>query len=100
VIVKACIAICTWCISAPSLSDNNHELQGVEDIDIKKVEEQAAELEKHLIVKELETLDVLEELGTTKRVVEELKQQLQKEALRCMTVPDEPMSSPAEQGKL
>jgi hypothetical protein len=95
VIFKACIAICTWCISAPSLSDNNHELQGVEDIDIKKVEEQAAELEKHLIVKELETLDVLEELGTTKRVVEELKQQLQKEALRCMAVPDEPMSSPA-----
>ncbi|XP_061944327.1 WEB family protein At2g40480 isoform X2 [Populus nigra] len=71
------------------------ESYGVEDIDIKKVEEQAAELEKHLIVKELETLDVLEELGTTKRVVEELKQQLQKEALRCMTVPDEPMSSPA-----
>ncbi|KAJ6291181.1 hypothetical protein OIU76_023273 [Salix suchowensis] len=71
------------------------ESYGVDDIDIKKVEEQAAELEKHLIVKELETLDVLEELGTTKRVVEELKQQLQKEALRCMTVPDEPMSSPA-----
>ncbi|KAJ6855066.1 WEB family protein [Populus alba x Populus x berolinensis] len=71
------------------------ETYGVEDIDIKKVEEQAAELEKHLIVKELETLDVLEELGTTKRVVEELKQQLQKEALRCMAVPDEPMSSPA-----
>ncbi|KAH8480701.1 hypothetical protein H0E87_030814 [Populus deltoides] len=71
------------------------ESYGVEDIDIKKVEEQAAELEKHLIVKELETLDVLEELGTTKRVVEELKQQLQKEALRCMAVPDEPMSSPA-----
>lgn len=59
------------------------------------MEEQAAELEKHLIVKELETLDVLEELGTTKRVVEELKQQLQKEALRCMTIPDEQVSSPA-----
>ncbi|XP_015575796.2 WEB family protein At2g40480 isoform X2 [Ricinus communis] len=66
-----------------------------EEIDIKKVEEQAAELEKDLIVKELETLDVLEELGTTKRIVEELKLQLQKEAMRCMTIPDEPMSSPA-----
>ncbi|XP_012091186.1 WEB family protein At2g40480 isoform X4 [Jatropha curcas] len=69
--------------------------KGFEELDIKKVEEQAAELEKDLIVKELETLDVLEELGTTKRIVEELKLQLQKEALRCMTVSDEQMSSPA-----
>ncbi|XP_050210856.1 WEB family protein At2g40480 isoform X2 [Mercurialis annua] len=66
-----------------------------EEIDIKKVEEQAAELEKDLIVKELEALDVLEELGTTKRIVEELKLQLQKEALRCMAIPDENTSSPA-----
>lgn len=60
---------------------------GVEEFDLKKVEEQAAELEKDLIVKELETLDVLEELATTKRIVEELKRQLQKEALKCLTVP-------------
>lgn len=62
------------------------------------MEEQAAELEKDLIVKELETLDVLEELGTTKRIVEELKRQLQKEALKCLTGQDfhsdEPMSTP------
>ncbi|WCJ20031.1 hypothetical protein M5689_002295 [Euphorbia peplus] len=70
--------------------------KGFEDIDIKKVEEQAAELEKDLIVKELETLDVLEELGTTKRIVEELKLQLQKEALRCMSIPEhDHVSSPA-----
>ncbi|XP_065871268.1 WEB family protein At2g40480 isoform X3 [Euphorbia lathyris] len=69
--------------------------QGFEEMDIKKVEEQAAELEKDLIVKELETLDVLEELGTTKRIVEELKLQLQKEALRCMSIPDDHVSSPA-----
>ncbi|XP_021654792.2 WEB family protein At2g40480 isoform X2 [Hevea brasiliensis] len=69
--------------------------KGFEEMDIKKVEEQAAELEKDLIVKELETLDVLEELGTTKRIVEDLKLQLQKAALRCMTIPDEQMSSPA-----
>ncbi|OMO75842.1 hypothetical protein CCACVL1_16013 [Corchorus capsularis] len=64
--------------------------QGIEEFDLKKVEEQAAELEKDLIVKELETLDVLEELGTTKRIVEELKRQLQNEALKCMsgTTPD------------
>ncbi|CAK8566405.1 unnamed protein product [Lathyrus sativus] len=59
-----------------------------EDFDLKKVEEQAAELEKDLIVKELETLDVLEELGATKRIVEDLKQQLQKEALKLSTTPD------------
>ncbi|KAE8724301.1 WEB family protein [Hibiscus syriacus] len=56
---------------------------GNEEFDIKKVE-QAAELEKNLIVKELETLDVLEELGTTKRVVEDLKRQLKDEALKSM----------------
>lgn len=64
------------------------------------MEEQAAELEKDLIVKELETLDVLEELGTTKRIVEELKRQLQKEALKCLTGHDfhsneQQMSTPA-----
>ncbi|XP_031382271.1 WEB family protein At2g40480 isoform X2 [Punica granatum] len=66
------------------------------DIDIKKVEEQTLELEKDLIVKELETLDVLEELGTTKRIVEDLKWQLQKEALKCMAVtnPNERMATP------
>jgi len=52
------------------------------------VEEQAAELEKDLIVKELETLDVLEELGATKRIVEDLKQQLQKEAMKCLASRD------------
>ncbi|KAJ7965118.1 WEB family protein [Quillaja saponaria] len=75
------------------------EAYGIEEFDIKKVEEEAAELEKDLIVKELETLDVLEELGTTKKVVEELKRQLQKEALKCFTNPEvysyEPMASPA-----
>ncbi|KAK7311163.1 hypothetical protein RJT34_09116 [Clitoria ternatea] len=60
----------------------------LEDFDIKKVEEQAAELEKDLIVKELETLDVLEELGATKRIVEDLKQQLQKEAMKCFATRD------------
>ncbi|KAK7387495.1 hypothetical protein VNO78_28347 [Psophocarpus tetragonolobus] len=60
----------------------------IEDFDLKKVEEQAAELEKDLIVKELETLDVLEELGATKKIVEDLKQQLQKEAMKCLATRD------------
>lgn len=72
---------------------------GIEPFDIKKVEEQAAELEKDLIVKELETLDVLEELGTTKKIVEDLKRQLQKEALKCLrgqdVHSDERMPTPA-----
>ncbi|CAI9774773.1 unnamed protein product [Fraxinus pennsylvanica] len=49
-------------------------------VDIVKVEEQAAQLERDLIVKERETLDVLKELETTKNIVEELKSKLQKEA--------------------
>lgn len=52
------------------------------------MEAQAAKLEKDLIMKELETLDVLEELGATKKIMEELKQQLQTEALKCSAAPD------------
>lgn len=44
-----------------------------------KVEEQAAELEKELILKEKDTLEVLKELEATKRMVEDLKSKLQKE---------------------
>ncbi|GAV62476.1 DUF827 domain-containing protein [Cephalotus follicularis] len=65
-----------------------HYNNGVEEFDIKKAEEQAAELEKDLIVKELETLDILEELATTKKFVEELKRQLQQEAFKCLTIPE------------
>lgn len=45
-----------------------------------KVEEQAAQIEKDLIMKEKETLDVLKELEMTKKIVDELKLKLQKEA--------------------
>uniref|UniRef100_A0A1J3G133 WEB family protein n=1 Tax=Noccaea caerulescens TaxID=107243 RepID=A0A1J3G133_NOCCA len=61
------------------LEDN---FNGVGEFDIKRMEEHAAELEKDLIVKELETLDVLEALGSTKRIVEDLKRQLHQESLR------------------
>ncbi|KAL4308220.1 hypothetical protein GQ457_01G036210 [Hibiscus cannabinus] len=69
--------------------------KGIEEYDIKKVEEEAAELEKDLIVKELETLDVLEELGSRKRIVEDLKRQLQNEAFKCKTDEQYYMPSPA-----
>ncbi|KAF9680097.1 hypothetical protein SADUNF_Sadunf06G0084800 [Salix dunnii] len=51
-----------------------------EDVDIAKVEEQAALSEKDRFVKERETLDILKELETTKAIVEELKLKLQKQA--------------------
>ncbi|KAI3474271.1 hypothetical protein Pfo_029059 [Paulownia fortunei] len=51
-----------------------------EVVDVVKLEEQAAQLERDLITKERETLDVLKELETTKNIVEELKLKLQKEA--------------------
>ncbi|KAH6777954.1 hypothetical protein C2S52_006541 [Perilla frutescens var. hirtella] len=51
-----------------------------EVVDVDKLEEQAAQLERDLIVKERETLDVLKELESTKNIVEELKLKLQKEA--------------------
>jgi hypothetical protein len=52
----------------------------IEEVGISKLEEQAAQLEKDLFVKERETLDVLKELEATKTIVEELKLKLQKEA--------------------
>ncbi|KAA8517679.1 hypothetical protein F0562_015153 [Nyssa sinensis] len=55
-------------------------VHGIEEVDISKVEEQAVQLEKDLIVKERETLDVLKELEATKLIVEELKSKLQMEA--------------------
>ncbi|KAM7263259.1 hypothetical protein ACFE04_000942 [Oxalis oulophora] len=52
--------------------------QDVEEIDIAKMERQAAELEKDLILKERETLNVLKDLESTKLIVDELKIKLQK----------------------
>ncbi|KAL3633371.1 hypothetical protein CASFOL_022898 [Castilleja foliolosa] len=49
-------------------------------VDITKLEEQTAQLERDLITKERETLDILKELESTKNTVEELKQKLQNEA--------------------
>jgi len=51
----------------------------IEELDKEKLEEQARALEKELILKERETLDVLKELEKTKRLVEDLKSKLQKE---------------------
>lgn len=66
-----------WKPSQHKLSETEHE---VEEADISKLEEQTALLEKDLIVKERQTLDVLKELESTKSMVEELKLKLQKQA--------------------
>ncbi|CAA7060453.1 unnamed protein product [Microthlaspi erraticum] len=60
----------------------------VGDFDIKRMEENAAMLEKDLIVKELETLDFLEALCSTKSIVEDFKRQLQQQALRSTETPE------------
>ena len=44
----------------------------MEEVDIAKLEEEAVHLEKDLIVKERETLDVLKELEKTKMSIEEM----------------------------
>ncbi|KAL5720850.1 hypothetical protein ACHQM5_013480 [Ranunculus cassubicifolius] len=49
------------------------------EVDATKVEEQASFLQKDLVIKERETLEVLKELEATKRLVEELKLKLQSE---------------------
>ncbi|MED6197749.1 hypothetical protein PIB30_059559 [Stylosanthes scabra] len=74
--------------TSPPFESVKEAFNSINDFDIKKAEEQVAELEKDLIVKELKTLDVLEELGATKRIVEGLKQKLQKQALKYFSTPD------------
>ncbi|KAL6574506.1 hypothetical protein OROMI_011791 [Orobanche minor] len=49
-------------------------------VDVVKLEEEAAQLERDLIIKESETLHVLKELESTKNIVEELKLKLHNEA--------------------
>ncbi|KAE9610812.1 hypothetical protein Lal_00021131 [Lupinus albus] len=71
----------------PIFNNNNNnnnkivfaELHRTEELDAGKLEEEATVLEKELILKERETLDVLKELESTKRLVENLKTKLQKE---------------------
>ncbi|CAN1771902.1 WEB family protein At2g38370 [Linum perenne] len=69
-----------WKPSAIKLSGVESEMaeEGMEEMS--NVEEQAEELEKDLIIKERETLDVLKELEATKVIVEELKLKLQNQA--------------------
>ncbi|KAI3757799.1 hypothetical protein L6452_05342 [Arctium lappa] len=60
----------------------------VEELDMETVEKQAAELEKELIIKEKETLEVLRELESAKGVMEGLKLNLMKEVSTIITTLD------------
>ncbi|KAL0555726.1 hypothetical protein IC582_009683 [Cucumis melo] len=56
--------------------DQQHE---VEEISIEKLEDHASQLENELILKQRETLDILQELESTRAFVEDLKMELRKE---------------------
>ncbi|KAL8038984.1 hypothetical protein ABFX02_10G006000 [Erythranthe guttata] len=64
-------------VSHKPSSQSEHE---GEVFDVVTLEEHASQLERDLIAKERETLDVLKELETTKNFVEELKLKLQQES--------------------
>ncbi|CAK9319815.1 unnamed protein product [Citrullus colocynthis] len=69
------------------LSEPEHDKDEV-DSDVTILEKQAMNMESELIVKERETLEVLKELEATKRIVEDLKLKLQKEALEVSVTQD------------
>ncbi|KAJ7961112.1 WEB family protein [Quillaja saponaria] len=70
----------------------------IEEVDIAQLEEQAAALEKELIVKERDTLGVLKELESTKKVVEDLKSKLQKEASEANLIHERKEADKENQG--
>ncbi|CAN6295178.1 unnamed protein product [Urochloa humidicola] len=72
---------------APS-KKHEHSEQAAEAID---VQEQAAQLENEVAVKEKETLDVLKELESAKKIIADLKLKIQKEANEIS--PDEAVKS-------
>ncbi|XP_022971311.1 WEB family protein At3g51720-like [Cucurbita maxima] len=63
----------------PSNKPFENEQHEVEEITIEKLEEQATQLENDLILKKKETLDLLEELESTRTFVEDLKMEIRKE---------------------
>lgn len=57
-----------------------------EEISIEKLEEQASQLENELILKQRETLDILQELESTRAFVEDLKMELRKEVSEVSSI--------------
>ncbi|KAF8102040.1 hypothetical protein N665_0201s0330 [Sinapis alba] len=80
-----------WSSRVPLIKlKDNYDGEG--EFDLKKIEENAAKLEKDLIMKELETLDFLEALASTKKIVKDLKLELQQQQ-PCMESPHEHLRS-------
>lgn len=67
--------------------DQQHDL--IEEISIEKLEEQANQLEKDLILKQKETLEILQELESTRAFVEDLKMELKKNTNTKMAAEEE-----------
>lgn len=78
----------------------DYHQHGTEVFDIDKVEEQAAQLERDLIMKEQETLSVLKEVEAAKRFVEGLKLNLIQEMTAFMESPDLKPECPDSAGRL
>ncbi|MCL7025301.1 hypothetical protein MKW94_018731, partial [Papaver nudicaule] len=75
-------------IRGPQQHKNSESPHAVEEFEPSRVEKEAAQLQKELSLKERETLEVLKELESTKRVVDELKLTLEKEELENIETPD------------
>ncbi|XP_066395517.1 WEB family protein At2g38370-like [Miscanthus floridulus] len=73
---------------------NPKKQEGAEEL--ADLEEQTAQLEKELSVKERETLDVLKELESTKKVVADLKLKIQNEDAGAFCIPEEWVQGQAE----
>ncbi|KAL0928910.1 hypothetical protein M5K25_000842 [Dendrobium thyrsiflorum] len=70
------------------LFSNSLKHHSVEDFELMNVQEQSAQLEKELMLKERETLEVLKELERTKRTVDTLKIRLQEKLSEVIEFPE------------
>lgn len=70
----------------PSNKCFEQQRREAEEISIEKLEEQASQLENELILKQRETLDILQELESTRAFVEDLKMELRKEVSEVSSI--------------
>ncbi|KAJ4753845.1 weak chloroplast movement under blue light protein (DUF827) [Rhynchospora pubera] len=68
-----------WNSQLKQLFFSKKNVQEPEDLEVSILSDQTAQLEKDLIIKERETLEVLKELESAKKIVADLKSKIQKE---------------------
>ncbi|KAJ1699087.1 hypothetical protein LUZ63_007599 [Rhynchospora breviuscula] len=68
-----------WNSQLKQLFFSKKNVQAPEDLEVSVLSDQTAQLEKDLIIKERETLEVLKELESAKKIVADLKSKIQKE---------------------